>query len=175
MIPPKTRVHTLAAMILTVGCCAGCAHATNQSWHEKFNWQAEDYFEDPQVIALCKAIEANDLDEMERLIQAGADVNAKGEGNMTPLLWAFPDNKPERFEKLLEHGANPNVLVTSDFNTKMSALRPGDSITHMACRTHFPKYFDLVFDHGGDPNLVGKRLVTETGQECELAANALTP
>jgi hypothetical protein len=119
-------------------------------------WKAEDFFDDPQVIALCEAIEAENLEEMERLINAGADVNAKGKGNMTPLLWAFPDNKPERFEKLLEHGADPNVVVTSDFNTKMSGIVPGDSVTHLACRTHFPKYFDLVFDHGGDPNLVNE-------------------
>ncbi len=30
----------------------------------------------------------------------------------------------------------------------------GDSVTHMACRTEFPGYFEAVFDHGGNPNLV---------------------
>jgi hypothetical protein len=49
------------------------------------------------VIALCKATEANDIAEIDRLVAAGADVNAQGEGNMTPLLWAYPDNKLERF------------------------------------------------------------------------------
>lgn len=124
------------------------------TWHQKFDWQAEEFFDDPQVIALCKAIEAEDLDEIERLVQAGADVNAKGKGNMTPLLWAFPDNKPERFGKLLELGADPNVVFESDFNTKMSGIVPGDSVTHLVCRTHFPGYFELVFENGGDPNLI---------------------
>lgn len=145
---------SLLALLVLVGCAP--PHPSSPSWHHKFDWKAEEYFDDPQVIALCRAIEANDLEEMERLIQAGADVNKKGKGNMTPLLWAFPDNKPERFEKLLEHGADPNIIVTSDFNTKMSGIVPGDSMTHMACRTHFPKYFDLVFEHGGDPNLVNE-------------------
>lgn len=36
----------------------------------------------------------------------------------------------------------------------MSGIVPGDPITHFVCRTHFPGYFELVFDHGGDPNLV---------------------
>jgi ankyrin repeat protein len=60
---------------------------------------------------LCKAIEENDVGEIDRLVAAGADVNAKGKENMTPLLWAFPDDKPERFKKLLELGADPNARL----------------------------------------------------------------
>lgn len=142
----------LMLLFLPSGCVEGSPF--KPTWHQKFNWQAEEFFDDPQVVALCKAIEANDLDEIERLVKAGADVNAQGKGNMTPLLWALPDNKPERFGKLLEMGADPNVIFESDFNTKMSGIVPGDSVTHLVCRTHFPGYFELVFDHGGDPNLV---------------------
>lgn len=133
--------------------CAEVSRATGSTWHEKCDWKAKNYFDDPQVIALCKAIEANDIKEIDRLVAAGAKVNAQGKGNMTPLLWAFPDNKPERFKKLLELGADPNVIVESDFNTRMSGIRPGDSVTHMVCESWFPKHFDYVFQHGGDPNL----------------------
>lgn len=131
-----------------------------ESWHEKFKWKAEDYFDNPQVIALCKAIEANDLKEIDRLVADGANVNAKGKGNMTPLLWAFPDNKSKRFKKLLEHGADPNVIVENDFNTKMSGIRPGDSVTHLVCKTRFPKYFDYVFQHGGGGRICGIARIT---------------
>jgi hypothetical protein len=34
-------------------------------------------------------------------------VNAKGKGNMTPLLWAYFDDRPQRLLLLLEHGADP--------------------------------------------------------------------
>ncbi|MCA9114971.1 MAG: hypothetical protein KDA79_07780 [Planctomycetaceae bacterium] len=128
------------------------------TWHQKQGWKAEEYFEDNKVIALCHAIEKKDLVEMQRLIDAGADVNARGKGNMTPLLWAYPDNQVPRFKLLLENGADPNVLFESDFANKKgweSGLRPGDSITHMVCMTSFPGYFEAVFDNGGDPNLVG--------------------
>lgn len=124
----------------------------SRTFHQRCGWKAEDYFTDPKVIALCKAIEANDLAEMDRLVKAGADVNARGKGNMTPLLWAFPDHQLPRFKWLLEHGANPNVLVQSDFGTK-GTIYDGDSVTLMACETPFAGYFDAVFDHGGDPNL----------------------
>ena len=126
-------------------------------FHKKYGWHADKYFDDPQAIALCKAIEANDLEEMDRLIVAGANVNAKGFGGMTPLLWAYPENHPERLQRLLEHGADPNVPLSHDFKMRGSIVRPGDSVTHLACETSFDKYFDYVFSHGGDPNLVHPR------------------
>ena len=148
-----SRAFSIAiAMLLPTAGCGVLNLLPERTTHERFGWKAEDYFTDPQVIALCRAIEASDLAEMERLVKAGADVNAQGKGKMTPLMWAFPDNQLPRFKWLLEHGANPNVVVESDFNTGHRTF-PGDSVTHMACATPFPGYFDAVFDHGGDPNL----------------------
>lgn len=138
------------AMAFTAGC--GVLMLVGATHHQRCGWKAEDYFTDPQVIALCHAIEASDLAEMEKLVKAGADVNAQGKGKMTPLLWAYPDNNLPRFKWLLEHGANPNVVIEGDFNTA-GAMSPGDSVTLMACRTSFPGYFDAVFDNGGDANM----------------------
>jgi ankyrin repeat protein len=143
---------TVIALLWSAAGCGAMNLLPGRTTHQRFGWKAEDYFTDPQVIALCRAIEANDLAEMERLVNAGADVNAQGKGKMTPLLWAFPDNQLARFKWLLEHGANPNVLVESDFNTGQRTFS-GDSVTHMACATPFAGYFDAVFDFGGDPNL----------------------
>ncbi|MGL6197166.1 MAG: ankyrin repeat domain-containing protein, partial [Thermoguttaceae bacterium] len=139
----------LFASILMTGCDAKSLLSVmptpnlsdSKSWYEKFNWKAEDFFDDPKVVALCKAIETKDLEEIDRLVADGADVNAKGKGNMTPLFWAFPENKPEVFLRILEHGADPNVEVTSDFNTKFQVIRPGDSVLHLAAGTEFPNYF----------------------------------
>ena len=128
--------------------------ASNKPWHEKFHWHAEDYFADPNVIELCQAIEANDLETMQSLIDAGVNINARGKGNMTPLLWAFPDNKLDRFELLMKSGADPNVYIESDFGVP-NAFQVGDSVTHMAARTYFD-YFDVVFKNGGDVNLPSK-------------------
>jgi uncharacterized protein len=141
-------------------------------WHAQVGWKAEDYFHDPQVISLCKAIEANDIAEMERLIAAGADVNAIGKDGMMPLLWAFPDQKPERFECLLRHGANPNVLFESDFGVGTRPFHPipagfsyvvdrgchaGQSVMHLTAQAPDIDYLRLVLDHGGDANLVDKK------------------
>jgi uncharacterized protein len=140
------------ALCYVVAGCGVLDLLPSRTIHQRCGWKAEDYFTDWQVIALCRAIEANDLAEMERLVKAGADVNAQGKDKMTPLLWAFPDNHLPRFKWLLEHGANPNVVVEGQFNSRQRITR-GDSVTHMACATSFPGYFEAVFDHGGDPNI----------------------
>ncbi len=84
--------------------------APEMRWHAQAGWKAEDYFQDPAVVALCKAIEDNNIKEMERLIAEGADVNALGKDGMTSLLWAFPDRKIERFACLLRHWCGSQCL-----------------------------------------------------------------
>lgn len=152
-----SRLHAFF-MVAFVAVCglAGCS-AINPTWHTRYGWKAEDYFTDSKVIALCRAIEADDLKEIDRLVADGADVNAIGNGNMTPLLWAFPDDKITRFQRLLERGANPNVVVSSDFNTKGNIHR-GHSVTHLAAGSTFAKHFHIVMQHGGDTKLRDSRL-----------------
>lgn len=137
-------------------------------WHARNGWKAEDYFQDEKVIALCKAIEADDLATMREIIAAGVDVNAVGKCGMTPLLWSFPDRKLERFRLLLEHGANPNVPLTGDVGLKDQAFHPyvtggssfldrgcheGHTVTLLACRSPVIDYFRVVMEHGGDAKL----------------------
>src|SRR5262249_5375343 len=121
----------------------GCAQLTGtagSTWHGKWGWKAEDFFDDSRVIAVGKAIEANDIAEIDRVVGAGADANTKDKNNKTPLLWTIPDNKLKRFKRLLEQGADPNVVIKSGFNSH-GGLSPGDSVTHMACKTAFPRLF----------------------------------
>jgi hypothetical protein len=101
---PTRHASRLLVMIMILLVPACTEVTSSKTWHEKFKWQASEYFSTPLEIALCEAIETNDLPAIERLIKQGANVNAHGKGNMTPLLWAFPDNKVERFKLLLEKG-----------------------------------------------------------------------
>ncbi|RME28189.1 MAG: hypothetical protein D6806_03330 [Deltaproteobacteria bacterium] len=127
--------------------------------HERVRWKAEEFFSDPKVIALCKAIEAKDLGKIDELIAQGADVNARGRGNMTPLLWAFPGGE-EVFRRILEHGADPNVKLTEKIYPfyawdSVTFLAAGPSPSH-ACIFHdipMDNYLELVLEHGGDPQI----------------------
>lgn len=135
--------------------------------HERVGWKAEDFFTDEKVLALCEAIEAKDLAKIDELIAEGADVNAKGRGNMTPLLWAFPMGE-EVFQRILEHGADPNVQLTEDPEVSRQLERAGicptHSVTYLAAYAsglllvnfhdiNMDNYLRLVLEHGGDVNL----------------------
>lgn len=156
------RQFTFAATLLLM-TILGCEVPTvvrsvfsSVSFHDKFNLRPVDYFDDPQVVKLCEAIEDNDLDEMKRLIAAGVDVNTIGKGGVTPLFWAFPDNQLDRFVLLLDSGADPNVRLTSNLNLP-NVFRAGDTVMHLAARSHFPTQFLEVMKHGGDPTVPGRR------------------
>jgi len=175
----KKRTAAMVASSLLAGI-AQTQHA--QKAYQRPNWKAEEYFDDPKVIRLCNAIGKRDLALIDKLIAEGTDVNAKGNGNMTPLLWAFvqgrPWNKPPSrsqqiqpgfsekwataefdavhlaiFTKLLEHGADPNVRFTANFfGDHPYADLPYKPITRIVAYLAFP-YFEIVMKNGGDPHL----------------------
>lgn len=88
----------LPASLLLLGLLVGCTGSTP---HERLKWKAEDFFTDPGVISLCRAIEKRDVAEIERVVKSGVNINTKGRGNMTPLFWAFPMGEGV-FKKMLE-------------------------------------------------------------------------
>ena len=56
-------------MLLGMFACLFCVGCGIVSYHDKVGWRAEDYFDDPKVVALCKAIEADDLDAMQAALE----------------------------------------------------------------------------------------------------------
>uniref|UniRef100_A0A6C0I3B6 Uncharacterized protein n=1 Tax=viral metagenome TaxID=1070528 RepID=A0A6C0I3B6_9ZZZZ len=62
---------------------------------------------------LLPAIRRNDIDEVARLIDDGADINSKHRYGQTPLHWACINGYVEVAELLLERGAN--LTSTNDY------------------------------------------------------------
>ena len=59
--------------------------------------------------SLHRAAYEGDLPAVTRLIESGAEVNAKDELGSTPLHYAVWGNDPEITRTLLERGADPNI------------------------------------------------------------------
>jgi uncharacterized protein len=155
--------HLLLATIVLLGGCNDSR--ANGPAHQRLKWKAEDFFTDPGVVSLCRAIEAADIAEIDRLVKSGVNVNAKGRANMTPLLWAFPMGE-NVFKKMLELGADPNVKLTTRVWTVR--LTKGDSVVSASASPELiegpvheqyfydapmDNYLKLVLQHGGNPNI----------------------
>jgi len=134
-----------------------------EKWHDSLiyvpnyaeHWVPRDFFADPGAIALIDAIVDRDVGEMERLISSGVNVNKKGVGGMNALYWSwYIDDDPRPFECLLRHGADPNILVCEGAGGKATLLPGRNAVVHLVSRMHYNRLFKLVFENGGDPNLL---------------------
>ena len=64
--------------------------------------------------ALFTAVHEESIQAVEQAIAAGADVNAKDDSNITPLLWAIDKSHKEIVELLITKGADVNFKDIAD-------------------------------------------------------------
>jgi beta-lactamase regulating signal transducer with metallopeptidase domain len=75
--------------------------------------------------ALLEAAEGGDVTEINKLLEAGADVNAAIEGDGSPLIVAAREGRIEVVQLLLDRGADPDRGVPGDGNAIIMAAREG--------------------------------------------------
>ena len=138
-------------------------HNCGDGWLVRRKWKPEEFFDDPKVIELCHAIFKPDIAAIENLIKSGVDVNAVGIDGMNPLYWAFHQNTdPRPFEMLLNHGANPNLIVHQEEKSRIQSVPlfgGGFAVVHLVSMTTYNRQFKNVLENGGDPNLVSENLI----------------
>ena len=120
----------------------------------------EDYFSDPDVVALARAAASGDTRTIDRLVVKGVDVNAIAKDGTTPLWFATLSKKG--FVRLLEQGADPNIACST-----------GECITSIVAGVKDIEFLELVLAHGGNPNFVN----ATTGRTalCEAILRRLGP
>ncbi len=83
----------------------------------------------------------DDLDGAEKLIRAGANVNAANDLGVTPLWTASQNGSAGMVRKLLSAGANPNAALTA-----------GETPVMVAARSGYPEVVELLLAKGANPN-----------------------
>ena len=102
---------------------------------------AKQVFSDPRAAELAAAAASGDAGRVEALVRAGANVNARGDKNVTLLQWAMLNKSTTGMEALLAAGADPS--------------EPGldsDTVVHLAALANDPGYLELLLAHRADPN-----------------------
>ena len=95
---------------------------------------------------------------VDQALDAGADVNSKGNGNMTPLLWCYKrvseskTKKIDVFSRLLERGANPNIPATTGL-VRHDGEFIDKAVIHLVSMFGEAEFVDVCLKHGADPNL----------------------
>jgi len=105
----------------------------------------ETMFPDSRVRALAKAAGRGQIGKIDKLVDQGVNVNARGTGGATPLFWALRNVKG--FRRLLELGADPNAVFGNDGD--------GGTMMHWAVRHKNSEFLKLTLQYGGNPNIVG--------------------
>ncbi len=75
--------------------------------------------------ALYEAAEAGDLQDIDSLLNAGANVNAAIRGDGSPLIGAARKGELAAVARLLDRGADPNMPVSGDGNPLIMAAAKG--------------------------------------------------
>ncbi len=108
----------------------------------------------PETAAFIDASEAGDIKEMERLLDAGADVNGKTDNKLqiTPLIMACSKARVEAVKFLLDKGADVNEISRFGFTALMFAAKAGNK-----------EVISILLKAGADPNIVGHMYATALG------------
>lgn len=90
---------------------------------------------------LHQAVRSYDINKIEALVKAGADINKWNYNNETPLHHAVKRNLQTVATKLLEMGANPNIKDP----------RYGQTALYVAADLINEAMVELLLKHGADP------------------------
>lgn len=109
--PSKWQVIPATIIIL---CCLfifGCEKKPAR----KFTGQpTKEMYETDLQQTFAQAIIDGNLDTVKKMVASGADINARGKCDVTPLYFAIHYKKKDIYAYLLQHGADPCVELEYD-------------------------------------------------------------
>ncbi len=113
---------------------------------------------DSKLVALAKAINAGDIQQLRREVTAGANVNGRGRDGITPLMYATSRRQTDAMHILVSLGANPLARASGLIGSPLAT----------AASSKYPELLRALLDAGCDPSTV-------TGEGHPLIFDAILP
>lgn len=157
---PGRNTGTIVAILILLTCIVSCRFS-QPKMPSTVNKQANAYFDDSDVVALCDAISKHDLPLIKKNLNE-TTATTIGKQGMTPLLWALLEENPEAVQLLLRAGADPHVFVEGDFGARKQGVFKGVAPIHVAAGKEDASYLKMFLENGADANLVDKDILSET-------------
>jgi len=132
------RLLVCATMILAVGLSA-CEGMTAKS-------RIDQAFDDPRAAELARAVVDQDLQRIETLVRKGVSANSVDRKEASLLKYAVNWDRKASFAKLLELGADPNLVAPSTRTT----------ILHWVALNYDSDWLRMAIEAGADPNIADK-------------------
>ncbi|MBU2831922.1 ankyrin repeat domain-containing protein [Acidithiobacillus ferriphilus] len=133
------RIYIIAVMAITLLFLLNTA--SDAAAFLLHGMTAQEIFSNSKAAALANAACKGDVSEIVHLVHSGADVNYRGKGGISPLIWAMSCHNYSGMRALLKNGANPN-----------QPMAYGQAPTWLAAGGSDPKILPILLDHGGNPN-----------------------
>ena len=135
----RNSLRTSVAVLLAAACSLACSVLSAMT-------PTNQFFPSGPQAALEVAIRADDAGGIARALANGADVNAAGKFNITPLMIAVDAQRPRAVEALLRAGASPNAIA-QDRNGPVSL-----AVKSVRAKPDGRGIMLAIFDAGGDPD-----------------------
>lgn len=154
------RIHIIAVTAITLLFLLNTA--SDAASFRLHGMTAQDIFSNAKVAALANAACKGDASEIVHLVHSGADVNYRGKGDISPLIWAMSCHNYNGMRALLKNGANPNQPMAYDQGPVWLAAGGSD-----------PKILPILLKYGGNPNDVehGRSSALENAIDYNRTAN----
>ncbi len=133
------RIYIIAVMAITLLFLLNTA--SDAAAFLLHGMTAQEIFSNSKAAALANAACKGDVSEIAHLVHSGADVNYRGKGGISPLIWAMSCHNYSGMRALLKNGANPNQPM--EYKQGPVWLAAGGSD---------PKILSILLKHGGNPN-----------------------
>jgi ankyrin repeat protein len=139
----KQKLVLLFAIIAMFGCAGPAANTQDEGKSPARPSQAADEMRDVDGrTILMRTVETGDIEGAQRLIDAGADVNARSNSGVTALMTAAGMGHLDVTRLLLEKGADVNAKTPGNYTALMNAALTGQG-----------EIVKVLLDAGADPNV----------------------